>query len=111
MNFSDNRKFPRVEFRQPVQYRFPEIPTLSGCVGYDLSCSGVRFRTEEFLAVDAQVVVNLVLNSEREALLDARVVWAQKVPHSESYYVGCEFLDNRDNVFPRFIVKNFLDKS
>lgn len=109
MNFSDNRKFPRAEFRQAVRYRFPEASVLNGSVGYDLSCGGVRFRTEEFLPVDAQVVVNLSLKTEREATLDARVVWVQKVAHCDTYYVGCEFLDNRDNVFPRFVVKSFLE--
>ncbi len=109
MSFADNRKFPRAEFREAVQYRFPEVATLNGSVGYDLSCGGVRFRTEDFIPIDAQVVVNLTLKAEREATLDARVVWVQKVAHSDTYHVGCEFLENRENVFPRFVVKNFLD--
>lgn len=109
MSLADNRKFPRAEFREAVAYRFPENSVFNGSVGYDLSQGGVRFRTEDFLPHDAQVVVNLQLKIDQEATLDARVVWVQKVPHAEIYQVGCEFLENRDNVFPRFVVKNFLD--
>ncbi len=105
----DKRKFTRAAFREAVQYRFADHPASSGTVGFDLSEGGVRFRTEEFLPFDAEVVIHLQLKAEREATLLARVVWAQKVPYGDSYHVGCEFLENRENVFPRFVVKNFLE--
>lgn len=105
----DKRKFPRAVFRESIEYRHSENPSLNGSVGYDLSEGGVRFRTEEFLAHESEVVIRLQLKAEREATLLARVVWAQKVPYGDSYHVGCEFLDSRDNVFPRFVIKNFLE--
>jgi len=108
-DFEDKRKFPRASFREAIQYRFSEGGTLNGSVGYDLSEGGVRFRTEEFLAYDAQVLIHLQLKAEREAKMVARVVWVQKTPYGDSYHVGCEFLENRENVFPRFVVKNFLE--
>ncbi len=109
MDLEDKRRFERTEFREAVQYRFPEMPALNGSVGYDLSEGGVRFRTEEFLPHDAQVVIKLQLKTEREATLIARVIWVQKTPHDETYHVGCEFLENRENVFSRFVIKNFLE--
>jgi hypothetical protein len=109
MESKDNRKFLRREFREAVGYRYPETLVLNGSVGCDLSEGGIRFRTEEFLPQDAQVVVNIQLKADREATLEARIIWVQKVPHAETYHIGCEFLESRDNVFPRFIVKNFLE--
>ena len=105
----DKRRFSRVEFREAVQYRYPEKSSLNGSMGYDLSEGGVRFRTEDFIPVQSEVVVNLQLKTEREATLAARVVWVQKIRHADVYHVGCEFLGNRENVFPRFVVKNFLE--
>lgn len=109
MSLEDKRKFPRKEFRQAVQYRFPEATVLNGSIGFDLSEGGVRFRTEDFVPLDAQVVINLQLKAEREATLVARVVWVQKVPHGDNFHIGCEFLESRENVFSRFVVKNFLE--
>ena len=109
MVFEDKRKFPRSEFREPVAYRLSESGVFNGSVGYDLSQGGVRFRSEDFIPQDAEVVINLELKPERKATLTGRVVWAQKVAHSEMYHIGCEFLENRANVFPLFIVKSFLE--
>lgn len=109
MDLEDKRKFPRLEYRESLQYRFAESPDQNGTVGYDLSEGGVRFRAEEFLPLDAIIVLNLQLKPEREATMSARVVWAQKIPHAENYHIGCEFLENRENVFPRFVLKSHLE--
>ncbi len=106
---SDQRKFPRTGFREPVQYRSLDKDIFIGSAGYDLSEGGVRFATEDFIPLNSEVMINLQFKPEREAKLAARVVWIQKVPHSDNYHVGCEFLGNRDNIFPRTVVKNLLE--
>lgn len=111
MSENDKRKSQRFNFREAVQHRFPEKSSLIGSLGFDLSEGGVRFRTEDFIPVQAEVVVNLQLEAERETALAARVVWIQRIPHGENYHVGCEFLENRENIFPKLILKNFLETS
>lgn len=106
---SEQRKFPRITFRNPVGYRFPDKNVLSGSVAYDLSEGGVRLWVEDFLPLNSEVVVSLQLKPEREVALAARIAWIQKVPHADSFHVGCEFLGNRENTFPKFILKNFLE--
>ena len=102
---SDKRKFQRVDFRKPVQYRVLDgqdpgiLPALfyAGTVSCDLSEGGIRFRCEGFIPLQAVVAVVLDLDKEILCEVEGRVAWIQKVPHAESYLLGLEFLDSTEN--------------
>jgi len=90
----NQRQFPRIDFAEPVEYRLNEGIPASGSLGYNISEGGVRLRTDQFIPLNADMVLNFRLNSDAPLSVPGKVVWVQKVPHAESYQVGVQFDDS-----------------
>ncbi len=101
----NQRKFPRVAFRDPVTCRIPgAVPfgenvnrDIGGCVCFDISRGGMRLRTNDFIPLSTEVVFSVPLGKEDVAEVAGKVVWAQKYPHAEQYQIGVRFLDETEN--------------
>lgn len=106
---AEKRRSRRFEFRGAVQYHPADIIICRGAAGCDLSEGGVRFWANDFVPLASGVILNLHLKAEKTVRLEGTVVWVQRLPHAESYHIGCEFTGGRHNIFPASEIRRFLE--
>ena len=87
----EQRKFERRGYRDPVQYRLSPGEEPRGCLAYDFSVGGVRFRASEFIPLNAEIYLDIQFPEIHIQQLPVRVAWVQRVPNSELYEIGVEF--------------------
>ena len=102
-NHVERRKFPRVEFREPVLVRPTDAPQKNGCLSKDLSEGGLRLTFEHFEKPNTPVAVEFRLRPGEEMMFfEGRVAWVHQVPSSDRYQIGIEFLkkseENQKNI-------------
>lgn len=88
----EKRRFARVTFKQPVQFQLKDPVQLGGSLSFDLSEGGVRIRLNDFIPLAAELPLQIQLTIEQAVDCVGRVVWVRKVPFSDSYHVGLEFI-------------------
>lgn len=106
---AERRIDKRVEFREPIQYRSHDSEKVQGSLGYDLSQSGVRFQTEDFLPLHKSLSLHMDLGAGQSLDMNGQVVWVQMVPHSERYHVGINFEDSDVAQNSKKIIQKFVD--
>ena len=101
----EKRTARRVIFRRPIQFEvvggsLPAVEAglgevqgkcFGGCLGYDLSLGGIRLYANDFVALDTPLTVSFSLFNNDVINAEGRVVWVQRIPHSEYYQVGLQF--------------------
>ncbi|NQT46737.1 MAG: PilZ domain-containing protein [Candidatus Omnitrophica bacterium] len=97
----DKRRFPRIEFRMPVQYHNLKNPR-EGSIGSltkNISEGGVKFVANEFLPLASRLVMEISLPTvPRPIKAIAKVAWVRKTAVAEQYEVGNQFLEiSRDD--------------
>ncbi len=95
-NFEEKRKMPRFSMAVPVEYKrlrgSPEIK--KGSLTRDLSTGGVRFMTDEFLALTARLVLDIALPlPQRPVSAVAKIAWIRKNSSGDKYEIGNQFLE------------------
>jgi len=99
--FEEKRKTARFKMATPVEYRMlrgsPE--TKKGSLISDISAGGVRFITDEFLALTARMVVDINLPvPDRPVSAVSKIAWIRKLPNGDKYEIGNQFLEmSRDD--------------
>ncbi len=92
----ERRRLPRLQMRVPIQFRNVLKPheVFSGSLSRDVSASGVRVSTSNFLPKEARLVL-LVFMPEllKPIRLIARVAWMQKQRFTENYDCGFQFVE------------------
>jgi len=91
---TDKRQFKRVELKDEVSLRFNDSENNFGSLSSDIGLGGVKINCHEFLALGTEVVLEIKLNKLEVIHCTGRVVWVQKVPHSNRYQAGLEFSDD-----------------
>lgn len=81
------RRWPRIEVPQLRSARIKDGPDVDIL---DVSASGILFRTDEDLAPDTTVMLEIVA-VDASALVPARVVWSRRItsPSFVWYEIGC----------------------
>ena len=87
----DKRRFRRVAFREPVQFRTKAHSEPEGCVACDLSEVGIRLSSPNFIPIKEEIALTFRVDDGNQIDFNGRVVWVQRVPHSEYYQLGLEF--------------------
>ena len=92
----DKRKFKRVGADLALQYRnlrkIGETPT--GSVARNISEGGVCFKSSEFISLACRMVVEISIpTSIRPIKAITKVAWIRRLPNSEHYELGNQFLD------------------
>ena len=92
---SEKRKFPRIPFREAVEYNMRDNNNFGGCLAYDLSTGGMRINFNDFVPSQTKISVRVSLGQPVNMVVDlvGRVVWIQQISHSERYHLGLEFTD------------------
>ncbi len=93
-NRYERRRFPRLSFREPVQYELKDSHRFGGCLAGDLSEGGIRINFNDFIPLKTKMVVQVFLAMGRMVECTGHVVWVQKFPFSDRYQAGLEFADS-----------------
>lgn len=92
----DKRRFKRVDSNLAVQYKNLRkagvLPT--GSVTRNLSEGGVCFKSSEFISLACRLVLEISLpNATKPVKAISKVAWIRKVPSSDQYELGNQFLE------------------
>lgn len=91
---TEQRQYVRIPFREPVGFRMRGPKGFGGCLAYDLSENGIRINFDQFVPLHSNMDFQMQFGNNPELFnVKGRVVWVQKVPHSERYQVGLQFED------------------
>lgn len=112
---NEMRKYPRVPFREGVHFHIQNLDQpleepfrmSGGCLAYDLSEGGIRCWVDEFIPLNTEITVDFYLDPTLPVAVTGRVVWVQKVPHSESYQIGLEFKDTSGYTLSRECLRDY----
>jgi c-di-GMP-binding flagellar brake protein YcgR len=89
--FEERRRYFRVNTHLPVRYQLKGHPTKFGhTLSRDISEGGIRLLLNEFLPPKTEVLLEMIVLGKIVDPL-ARVVWSQRIPHSDDYQIGLEF--------------------
>lgn len=92
----EKRRFKRVGASLSVEYRdlkkSAELP--KGSLSRNISEGGVCFNSKEFMSLACRLVVNISLpNSDRPIKAISKVAWIRRVPSTNLYELGNQFLE------------------
>ena len=104
----EKRRYSRVIYREAVHYQIlpgvhadpaagRPIKPFGGCLSWDLSEGGIRFRSDEFIPLNMELALQFSLGPKTPLGVEAKVVWVQKCPHSEYFFLGLEFKETARN--------------
>lgn len=88
----ENRRFPRIQVSFPIECRSLLSRSYFYTVSKDLSLAGVKIITNEFLAKNNLLKININLINKM-VNLKAKVAWCNKERASERYSTGLEFVE------------------
>jgi hypothetical protein len=92
----EKRRFLRKDFSFPMQYRnLRKVGVLPiGSITRNLSEGGVCFKSSEFISLACRLVVEISLpNTTKPIKAISKVAWIRKVPSSDQYELGNQFLE------------------
>ncbi len=88
----NKRENPRYDCRVPLMDERRE--TLSSSYTTDISRTGVGFVSTRFIPVNSKLMVEIALTREENPMLvQGRVQWVEKIPHSSNFRIGMNFSD------------------
>jgi len=92
----ERRRSPRINARLPIQFKDIQRPieTYTGTLTKDVSEIGARFISSDFLSIFTRLLLEVTVPSfSRPVKAISKVAWIQKVPRSNQYSVGVQFMD------------------
>ncbi|HQO57532.1 MAG TPA: PilZ domain-containing protein [Candidatus Omnitrophota bacterium] len=114
----EKRRYKRIAFREAVEFHVlpgtsaqgTPLPSFGGSLSWDLSEGGLRFRAYSFIPLNTDLSVEFSVEHDRTVKLVGRVVWIQKLPHSEQYNLGLEFAKTPQNIHGQKVLHRYLMK-
>jgi len=96
----NKRENTRYDCRVPLMDERKE--NLASSYTTDISRTGVGFVSTRFLPINSKLVVELSLAREGSpVLVQGRVKWVEKIPHSPNFRIGMNFSDISTDVQSR----------
>lgn len=94
--YIEKRQFPRLKCSVPMQYR--RIGTLdngdSGALSKNISGSGARVISEEFIPLNSRVIMDFSLPfTEQKIKSICKIIWIKRFITLSSYDLGIQFVD------------------
>lgn len=90
---TDKRRFARARFQEAVGYQLKEVSHFGGCLACDISEGGLRVHFNDFIPIGSEVLLQMKLRSASKVFdLVGQVKWLQRVPYSDRYQMGLEFV-------------------
>ena len=92
----DKRRYKRVEFRLPVEYknlRKSSVPS-QGSLTRNIGEGGICFQSSEFMSLACRLIVEITLpNVPKPIKAISKVAWIKRLPSSDMYELGNQFLE------------------
>ncbi|MBI3010635.1 MAG: PilZ domain-containing protein [Candidatus Omnitrophica bacterium] len=91
----EQRQFERTDCPFEIHYRIvgEQLESWRAALSLDLSAKGARFKTEDFIELDMELLVRLVLPANRgDLIVKGQVVWSRS-GGPRSTEVGIAFID------------------
>ena len=114
LNTKEHRQFPRVDFHEPVECTL--LPQEEGngwenrgLAACDISEGGLKFYTTDFIPLHKAVRLSFYIRAQQHIALSGKVVWVQKMPHSDNYQVGLKFDDAVSDPLAQKHLQEFLE--
>ena len=104
----ERRIFPRVNFKEPVEFELKDGSALIGSLSSDLSEGGIRLRLFKFVPLNSDITLFVKLSWQKTIECQGRVVWVEEIPFSENYQAGVQFKEEDGLVFYRREMRQFL---
>ncbi|MBI4322735.1 MAG: PilZ domain-containing protein [Candidatus Omnitrophica bacterium] len=97
MTRPERRRAPRVGCVLPVQLYAHDDPKVIETLTKDLSTSGLRCLSPVVKGAASPVSLEMTLGQgERPLSLRAKIVWFERVPHGNQFYLGLAFQNLSD---------------
>jgi hypothetical protein len=115
----EKRRYKRIVFREAIEYHVMPggpaghagpPPAFGGGLRWHLSEGGLRFRAYSFIPLNTDLSLEFSIDHDQSVTLIARVVWVQKLPHSEQYNLGLEFAKTPQNIHGQRLLHRYLMK-
>lgn len=91
--FDEKRRYPRFNTHLPIRFQLKESPSKFGyTLSRDISEGGMRLILNEFIRPKTEVLLETILLGRIFNPI-TKVVWAQRISHSDNYQLGLEFLE------------------
>lgn len=91
VNFCEKRSTRRINFSEPVIYKTKIDSQISANITKDLSESGLRFTSNQFIGVGTQIFLTISLNDGTFVEVIGAVAWVEKMRLSDKYQLGIKF--------------------
>jgi len=89
---SESRRFPRINFSGPLSCQVRGSQEITNTVSEDLSASGVKFISGEFIPPNTPVMLEINLLSKVIRPI-AQIVWSMPFPRQDKFHLGARFLE------------------
>lgn len=108
IELSERRNFKRFRLAQPVQCRLNDLESEHGSLSCDISEGGIRLNIAQFLPLNAEIPLQIKLDAERIFECRGRVMWIQRIPFSERYQAGLEFIKDEDFIHASHRIQDWI---
>ena len=104
----EKRKYRRITASLPLHCTIlPERKIVFNTISKNLSSVGLKILCRDFLSAGNTLKLNInLINGAAE--LKAQVIWCNKRPYSDDYYVGLELIEVEQK--DQGILDNFIDE-
>lgn len=87
----EQRKYPRENFSEPVQYQLKQGGSPQGCLACDYSEGGLRLTSQKFISLHTRLFLDFITPAQGLRRIAGKVVWVRRIPYPESYQFGISF--------------------
>jgi hypothetical protein len=101
----EQRRYPRMSFLEPVEYRTTSGRESEGCLASDYSIGGMQLVSQKFISLNTHLLLDFISPTRKFLQMAGKVIWVQRVPHLESYRLGISF-EKSDQATPQRTLSN-----
>lgn len=94
ISWKEKRKFLRLPASARIQFRRIGYVAIRKKLSKDISISGIRFLSDQFIPVASHIKISLHLEEdEMPVQFICRIAWNKSLYNDESYEIGAEILE------------------
>ncbi len=104
----ERRGCQRAILKDAVRFRPRSSEDTTGALSCDISENGVKVSCGKFIALNTELVLEINLGAGCIVDFVGRVVWVSKMPFSERYQMGIQFIEEGSVQSPVDKIRSFV---